>query len=65
MLKIQGISAIINHYVKDGILVKRIEAAGKQAILFNGYNNDIAKIYNTEFVIINVCLLIKIAYNFP
>lgn len=49
----KGISVIINHYVKNNILNKRVEALGKEAIVYNGYSNVVANKYTTEFDIIN------------
>ena len=51
--EIKGISIIINHFIKDGILIKRVEAMGKEAIVFSGNSNEITSRYKTEFDIKN------------
>jgi hypothetical protein len=40
--------------VKNGVLVKRVEAFGKEAIVFDTNTNEIINKYETDFEIINV-----------
>lgn len=54
---------IVNHFVKDRVLVKRVEACGREAIVFHGSSDKISKRYTTDFEIINVILYLLIICN--
>nr|CAD2173378.1 unnamed protein product [Meloidogyne enterolobii] len=49
----KDVSVIVNHFVKNGGLIKRVEALGREAAVFNGAGNEIENRYKTEFNILN------------
>lgn len=49
----KDVSVIVNHFVKNGGLIKRVEALGREAAVFNGAGNEIENRYKTEFDILN------------
>jgi hypothetical protein len=49
----KDVSVIVNHFVKNGVVLKRVEALGKEAIVFNGMGNEIINKFKTEFNILN------------
>uniref|UniRef100_A0A914H9E7 Anaphase-promoting complex subunit 1 n=1 Tax=Globodera rostochiensis TaxID=31243 RepID=A0A914H9E7_GLORO len=49
----KGYHVIINHFVKNGVLVKRVEAFGREAVVFHGCSNQTVHRYSTDFDLIN------------
>nr|CAD2207326.1 unnamed protein product [Meloidogyne enterolobii] len=49
----KDVSVIVNHFVKNGGLIKRVEALGREAAVFIGAGNEIENRYKTEFDILN------------
>uniref|UniRef100_A0A1I8B937 Anaphase-promoting complex subunit 1 n=1 Tax=Meloidogyne hapla TaxID=6305 RepID=A0A1I8B937_MELHA len=49
----KDVSVIVNHFLKNGVLIKRVEALGREAMVFNGTGSEIANRYKTEFDILN------------
>ncbi|CAK5058766.1 unnamed protein product [Meloidogyne enterolobii] len=60
----KDVSVIVNHFVKNGGLIKRVEALGREAAVFNGTGNEIENRYKTEFDILNVRFSKKLFKNF-
>ncbi|KAL3090662.1 hypothetical protein niasHT_023507 [Heterodera trifolii] len=60
----KGSQLIVNHFVINGIVAKRVEAIGREAVVFNGCSNRIVKRYAVDFDLINA-LFVTFSPNSP